>query len=1116
MKCLFFLTFFLISFIVNADKKRIFVILGDNEYKTEKTIPRYADQVFKEDFELHYIYSDPKDRNHLEGLEQLLSADLVILSVRRLALQRQQLNIIRNYLKSGKPLLSIRTSTHGFSLRNNVAGPQGSEQWPDFDKEILGCNYEGHFPNQDMTDVVLEYKAAKHPILKSIKNFSCKSWLYKVTPLAQDAQVLLWGSTHENVKHPVAWIRNTEFKGKVFSTTLGHPEDFTKRGFIQLLYNATYWLLDEKPKNKFPSYQFYGNYLEEHFPFFTSTLDSTKLGSYFPKDNLTARGIILKPGRDHYACFDTDLLKYSLFWKNGQISFNSMAPGSYNINTANKKSKGGEAELPVPLGTFILGLGSVPGVETEKSTWTDPRPKRFDNEQICNGPIPENKGRFNGVMLTEDGPVLSYSIDKTEIFEILKASNFKNTSVIERRIQAVNATKKIYFHIGQFKNCAISTNAEFVFIKPGNGRVIAIKGISENNFTFSNRGEKIDLEVDPAQEVNISLFIWEGLEKDLQLFSANKYQIMNFPDLNRTPPKYWPGEELSRAYGEKNNQDDLKLTEIGLPLANKQNRNIRVSGIAFFKDGRAAACTFDGDIWIIENIDQKDNIKWTRFASGLSEPQNLVIRDGQIFVFDRTGLIRLHDRNGNGEADFYENFCNLPIQTGETREFAMDLCLLPDRSFLIAKGGQRGKTLNPHSGTIIKISPNGRSIEVLATGLREPYIGIDSQNGNIYASDQQGHFTPSTPFHVVKKGSYYGFRASFDKRILPEITEPTTWIPHRINQSGASLVKIYSKRMGFLNNSILYVDYNAPSLGKVFYDPQKPQEAAYLRYRQKFNFPILKAAVNPKDGFVYVSGFQIWDSKARCISGIGRISPSKSPMTPIEVKYFKQGILVSFAGKVHPDSVNPHMFKIERWNYQRTPKYGSGHYTLDGKAGQEEVAPSTATLSRDQKSIFIAVPEMKNVMQMAIGWRLLSANNQAMENSVYFSVNTLTDFKSFAGDFPPIDFNVPPIELSKNSEIKPSVELGKKTVLKFGCIGCHSLTKETEGKSGPAWRGLFNSNRQLTTGTDIKADEKYLRESILDPTAKAVKGFLPAMPSYKGILKGNEIESIILYIKSLK
>ena len=1117
MKSVIFLILSFLCLLSNAQKKQMYVVLGDDEYQTEETIPHFAEQVYKNDFDIHYIYSDKKDRNYLPGLEKIEKADLLILSVRRLAMNKAQLDIIRNYIQAGKPLLSIRTTTHGFALRNNAQGPIGSDQWPEFDKEILGCNYRGHFANNLFTEVNLDNKQLKNPILKGVKRFNCRSWLYEVLPLAKDAQTLLWGTTSNNDRQPLAWTRTTQFKGRVFSTTLGHPEDFTTRGFSQLLYNAAYWLVDLKPKVQFPTYQHWADYTEKHFPFFTTNLESGKIGKYFPNNNLTARGLILKPGNDHYACFDTDLLKYSLFWKNGLISMNSMAPGSYHTQSARKKSAQGEKKPTLPEGDFIVGLGKVPGVETRKSSWQDLRPAPLDPKQQSNGPIPEEKGRWNGVMLTDKGPVLSYSIGKTEIFEILKTISYQKTAVIERRIKAVNAKEKLYFHIGQFKDCAISTNAEFVFIKTGNGRVVAIKAVSENNFTFSNRGEKIDLEIDPADEINISLFIWEGLDKELQFFSSNKYQMMSFPDLNKTPEQFWPETEITRALKEKNHEhDDLIMTEVVLPVVNKHHRNVRVSGIDFFKDGRAAIVTFDGDVWIVENIEQRNNIRWKRFASGMYEPQALVIRDEKIFVFDRTGIVRLHDRNGNGEADFYENFCNLPIQTTESREFAMDMQLMPDGSFMIAKGGQRGSTLNPHSGAIIHISKDGRKLSVYANGLREPYIGVDSKTGEVYASDQQGHYTPSTPFHAIKKGAFYGFRAPFDKRDVPTITEPTTWIPHRINQSGASILKVYSEKMKHFDNSILYIDYNAPSLGRVYYNSERPEEAAYLRLKQNFNFPILKGAVNPKDGLVYLSGFQVWDTKAPQISGIGRIEAVKNPLTPTNVRYFKEGVMLSFATKIHPDSVNPHMFKIERWNYQRTSKYGSGHYTLNGKAGQEDVAPSTVTLSKDNKSIFIAIPGMKNVMQMALSWNLLSAKNEPMENSVYFSVNTLTDFRSLSSKFPKIDFNAPAIALGQNKQVKPSVELGKETVLKFGCIGCHSLTNETAGKSGPPWQGLFSSKRNLTNGTVTVADEKYLRESILDPTAKAVKGFLPAMPSYQGIIKDHELESIILYIKALK
>jgi cytochrome c oxidase subunit 2 len=71
-------------------------------------------------------------------------------------------------------------------------------------------------------------------------------------------------------------------------------------------------------------------------------------------------------------------------------------------------------------------------------------------------------------------------------------------------------------------------------------------------------------------------------------------------------------------------------------------------------------------------------------------------------------------------------------------------------------------------------------------------------------------------------------------------------------------------------------------------------------------------------------------------------------------------------------------------------------------------------------------------------------------------------------------------------------------------------------KIGPTWKGLFAKNESFADGSSATVDENYLRQSILDPTAKIVAGFAPAMPTYQGKLKDVEIAGIIAYIKSLK
>lgn len=103
--------------------------------------------------------------------------------------------------------------------------------------------------------------------------------------------------------------------------------------------------------------------------------------------------------------------------------------------------------------------------------------------------------------------------------------------------------------------------------------------------------------------------------------------------------------------------------------------------------------------------------------------------------------------------------------------------------------------------------------------------------------------------------------------------------------------------------------------------------------------------------------------------------------------------------------------------------------------------------------------------------------------------------------------NEPPVSL---------VEQGKKLTQSKGCIACHSA--DGNRMVGPSYKGVFGADRELHDGSVVKADENYLRESILNPQAKIVKGFGPpsAMPVFQGLLSEQEMNSLIEYIKSVK
>jgi cytochrome c oxidase subunit 2 len=77
---------------------------------------------------------------------------------------------------------------------------------------------------------------------------------------------------------------------------------------------------------------------------------------------------------------------------------------------------------------------------------------------------------------------------------------------------------------------------------------------------------------------------------------------------------------------------------------------------------------------------------------------------------------------------------------------------------------------------------------------------------------------------------------------------------------------------------------------------------------------------------------------------------------------------------------------------------------------------------------------------------------------------------------------------------------------------CHT----TDGSSsiGPTWQNLFGHEVTLEDGSTVTADEEYLRESIIEPSAKIVEGYPPSMVPYD-FLSDSEINSLVEYIKSL-
>ncbi len=217
-------------------KFKIALISGSLEYKSDESLIGLQ-KLLEAKYPVECVRMFRKTDTDIDGLDKLAECDLAIFYTRRLKPDDKQLSLIKKYCDSGKPVLGIRTASHGF------------QNWLEMDAHVYGGNYKNHNPGGPKCDVTLAEAQKDHPILKGVKAFESSSSLYKNMGHAKDVTILLNGAIPKE-SEPLAWTRERKIDGKtqrIFYTSLGHSDDFAEEFFRRLLVNAIGWCLkDEK------------------------------------------------------------------------------------------------------------------------------------------------------------------------------------------------------------------------------------------------------------------------------------------------------------------------------------------------------------------------------------------------------------------------------------------------------------------------------------------------------------------------------------------------------------------------------------------------------------------------------------------------------------------------------------------------------------------------------------------------------------------------------------------------------------------------------------------------------------------------------------------------------
>lgn len=219
-------------------KLRVALVSGSVEYKSDESLAAFG-KLLEAGHPYECVRVFRKTDADLPGLDKLAGCDVAVFFTRRLTIDGEQLDRVKKFVASGKPIVGVRTASHGF------------QNWLAMDKDVFGGDYRNHFGAGPKCAVTPTPAGKDHPILRDVEAFASAGSLYKNKRVADDVTVLLTGTTPAGTE-PVAWTRERAAGGRtqrVFYTSLGHPDDFRDPAFQRLLVNALGWCVasDKRP-----------------------------------------------------------------------------------------------------------------------------------------------------------------------------------------------------------------------------------------------------------------------------------------------------------------------------------------------------------------------------------------------------------------------------------------------------------------------------------------------------------------------------------------------------------------------------------------------------------------------------------------------------------------------------------------------------------------------------------------------------------------------------------------------------------------------------------------------------------------------------------------------------
>ena len=468
-------------------------------------------------------------------------------------------------------------------------------------------------------------------------------------------------------------------------------------------------------------------------------------------------------------------------------------------------------------------------------------------------------------------------------------------------------------------------------------------------------------------------------------------------------PRRWP--ESIKVVGKRGGTiNGYALDTIPVPFENPWNAWLRTSAVDFFPDGRAVVTTHGGDVYIVSGIDAElDNVVWQRYAAGLFEPFGVRVINELIYVTCHDGIKRLHDENGDGEADFIEAFWNDDDVSSVFHAYNFNLQTDEEGNLYLAKAGQHTDHHRP--GSIMKIPPEGGQAEVIAWGIRTPNGMGRLKDGRFTVSDNQGPWMPAGKITAFETGDFLGnmpIRSDQDEWLrerhggeLPTTFEqPFIWMPQELDNSCGGQLWMDDTRFGPLSGHLLHSSFGK---GWLYYlSLQKVQgmtQASIIALPHQWDAGVMRLRINPADGQVYGVGLSGWQGPSGGKDGcFQRLRYANAPCRLVErIDVIDLGLQITFNFDLDPDSVHASdAWNISMWNYLWSKKYGSDQFSVlnPDQKGRDHLEVKSVQLL-NPRTVVLRIPELSVCDQLHLSMLVADDLGELFPEEAYLTIHAI-------------------------------------------------------------------------------------------------------------------------------